>query len=373
MPVNTERVSQIPFPPIGGILDRYLIRGFLKILVLSLFCLTIIHVVIDFFDRIDNLMQAGSTLSTAFRYFLYKLPLVISRTLGFAVLFATLFSLGLLSRNQEITALRASGLSLHRISLSLLLFSVLISAFAFFWNESLVPIFTRKSQSIYKTEIKKTQPQSLVGTNDIWMRGEGSFVSVAHFDPRNNILEGISLYLLNRDFSLKGLIEAPWARWDGTRWEVRGGTEWTFLPDNRMIRQSVDTSLPLVETPEDFKLLAIEPEEFSFSELRKQIADLKAKGIDSKDYEVDLHAKMAIPLVSPLLVFLAIPFALKYSAAGGWALSFGFTMVISFAYWVILAFSISLGHSGALPSWAAAWTPNLILAMVGLFFSMTEQ
>ncbi|TMA07183.1 MAG: LptF/LptG family permease [Deltaproteobacteria bacterium] len=282
MHVNMERVSQIPFPPLGGILDRYLIRGFLRILVLSLFCLTVIYVVIDFFDRIDSLMQAGATLSTAFRYFFYKLPLVISRTLGFAVLFATLFSLGLLSRNEEITALRASGLSLHRITLSLLLFSLLISVFAFFWNESLVPIFTRKSQSIYKTEIKKTQPQSLVGTKDIWMRGEGSFVSVAHFDPRNNILEGVSLYLLNRDFSLKGLIEAPWARWDGARWEVRGGTEWTFLPDSRMIRQSVDTSLPLMETPEDFKLLAIEPEEFSFSELRKQITDLKAKGIDSK-------------------------------------------------------------------------------------------
>ena len=140
-----------------------------------------------------------------------------------------------------------------------------------------------------------------------------------------------------------------------------------------MIRQSVDTSLPLMETPEDFKLLAIEPEEFSFSELRKQITDLKAKGIDSKDYEVDLHAKVAIPLVSPLLVFLAIPFALKYSSAGGWALSFGFSMLIGFGYWVVLAFAISLGHSGALPSWAAAWIPNLILALVGLFFSAAEQ
>jgi lipopolysaccharide export system permease protein len=368
-----ERVRHIPFPQIGGISDRYLIRGFLRILALSLLCLTVIYLVIDFFDRIENFVQSGSTFWVSFRYFLYKLPLLISRVLGFAVLFATLFSLGLLSRNQEITALRSGGISLYRITLPLLLLSLLICVFTFFWNEALVPIFTRKSQYIYKTEIKKTQPKSLLGTKDIWLRGEDSFVSVSYFDSRKNILEGVSLYLLSRDFKLNSLIEAPLASWNGTSWQVRKGIQWLFDSDGQMIQQNVDTSLPLVETPEDLKLLALEPEEFSFAQLRKQIADLKAKGIDSQEYEVDLQAKMATPLVSPLLVLLAIPFALKYSSAGGWPLSFGFTLVLGFGYWIILAFSISLGHSGALPPLVAAWIPNIILALIALFFSTEEE
>ncbi len=368
-----ERVRHVPSLPMGGISDRYLIREFLRVLALSLLCLTFLYLVIDFFDRIDSLMQSGSGLWTSFRYFLYKLPLLISRVLGFAVLFAALFSIGLLSRNQEITALRASGLSLHRITLPLLLFSLVICVFTFFWNEALVPIFTRKSQTIYKTEIKRSQPKSLVGTKDIWLRGENSFISVSYFDSKKNVLEGVSLYLLGRDFSLSGLIEAPLARWNGTGWEAKKGTQWLFLSDGPEVQQKVDISLPLVETPQDLKLLALAPEEFSFSELRKQIADLQAKGIDSKEYEVDIQTKMAIPLISPLLVFLAIPFALKYSSAGGWALSFGFTLVLGFTYYVILAFGVSLGHSGALPSWIAAWIPNFILAMVGLFFSSAEE
>ena len=205
------------------------------------------------------------------------------------------------------------------------------------------------------------------------MRGKGAFISVDHFDTKRGVLEGVSIYLLDRDFSLRGLIEAPWARWNGTRWEVRGGTEWSFLSDGQMIQRKVDTSLPLLETPEDFKLLAREPEEFSFFDLQKQIADLKAKGIDATEYEVDLQVKMAIPLVSPLMILLAIPFALRHGSGGGMALSFGLTMLIGFGYWVVLAFATSLGHSGALPPWVAAWLANLILALVGLFFFTAEE
>lgn len=368
-----QKTGHITLPPLGGILDRYLIRGFMRIFAISLLCTIVLYLIVDFFDRIDNLLKAGTPLWISIKYFLYKLPLLTSRVFGFAALFSTLFSLGMLSRTKEITAIRSSGLSLRRISLPLLLLAFLICIFTFFWNEALVPIFTRKSQYIYKTEVKKKQLRSLVGTNDIWMRGEGTFINVDHFDTKKNVLEGVSIYLLNPDFSLRGLIEVPWARWNGTRWEARGGAEWLFLADGQMIRSKLDTSLPLLETPEDLRLFARKPDEFSFFELQKQIADLKEKGIDATEYEVDLQVKMALPLVSPLMVFLAIPFALRHGPRGGIALSFGLTMLIGFGYWSVLAFSISLGHSGALPPWVAAWLANLTLALVGLFFFTAEE
>ena len=364
-----EKTKLIALLPIGGILDRYLIRGFVKIFAVSLLCITTLYLIVDFFDRIDKLLQAGAPLWTSIRYFLYKLPLLMSRVFGFAALFSTLLSLGILSRSQEITAIRASGISLRRIALPLLVLSVLLSVFTFFWNEAMVPIFTRKAQQIYRTEIRKKQPQSLVGTKDIWIRGEGAFISINHFDTKRSILEGLSIYLLNPDFSLKGLIVVPWARWNGVRWEARSGTEWFFRPGGEMSQRQVDPSLPLSETPEDLKLLAREPDEFSFFDLRRQIADLKSKGIDTTSQEVDLQVKLALPLVIPLMVLLAIPFALRHGPVGGIALSFGLTMLIGFGYWFVLAFNVSLGHSGAIPASVAAWVPNLTLVLVGLFFS----
>lgn len=371
--MNLEKSNRAALLPIGGILDRYLARGFIKIYAISLLCTAVLYLIVDFFDKIDNLLQAGASLWTSIRYFLFKIPLLISRVFAFAALFSILFSLGMLSRTQEITAMRSSGVSLRRISLPLLLLSILICVFTFFWNEALVPIFTRKAQYIYKTEIKKKQPKNLVGTKDIWIRGEEAFISVDHFDTKKVVLEGVSVYLLNRDFTLKGMIEVPWARWNGTNWEAKGGTEWLFLPNGEMSQRQLNVSLPLVETPEDFKLLALGPEEFSFFDLRKQIADLKGKGFDTVQEEVDLQVKMALPLVSFLMVLLAIPFALRHGPGGGMALSFGLTMLIGFGYWFVLAFSVSLGHSGALPPLVAAWFPNLILLFVALFFSTTEE
>ncbi len=368
-----KKISSIKLLPTGTILDRYLIRGFLKIFLLSLLCAIGLYLIVDFFEKIDNLLKADAPLWTSVRYFLYKIPLLIAHVFGFATLFATLFSIGMLTRSHEITAMRSGGLSLHRISLPLLILALWIGLFAFFWNEALVPIFTRQAHYIYKTEVKKKQPKSLIGTRNIWIRGDASFISVDHFDAKQSVLKGISIFLLNRDFSLRALIEVPSARWTNSRWEAEGGTEWRFLSSGEMSQRKIETVLPLSQTPEDFKLLIRKPEEFSFFDLRRHIADLKEKGIDTTEFEVDLQIKLALPLVSPLMIFLGIPFALKHGQGGGIGLSFGLSMLIGFFYWLVLAFSVSLGHSGALPPWIAAWLPNLTLAMVGLFFFTGEE
>jgi lipopolysaccharide export system permease protein len=357
----------------GGILDRYIIGNFLKIVGVSLLCTTALYLIVDFFDRIDSLLKAGVPLGTAIRYFLYKLPLLMSRVFGFAVLFSTLFSIGMLSRSQEITAMRAAGLSVYRISLPLFVSALVVSALNFVWNEALVPAFTRESQYIFKVEVKKKEPKSLLGTKDMWIRSEEAFISVNRFDTSSSTLEGVTIFLLNRDFTLKGMIEVPSARWNGTRWQPSKAIQWVLLPNGGMDQRAGDVAIPLSETPADLKLLAREPEEFSFLDLKKQIADLQDKGIDATEQKVDLQVKMAIPFVSILMAVLAIPFAIRHSRSGGLTLSFGLTMLIGFGYWFLLAFSISLGHGGAIPAWTAAWLPNVTIAMVGLFFYSTAE
>jgi lipopolysaccharide export system permease protein len=344
----------------------------LRIFFLSLLWTTALFAIVEFFDRVSTFFDTGTSVGTVVRYFLFKIPLSISRIIGFATLFSTLFCLGTLARTQEITAMRSNGLSLQRISLPLLMLSLLICLLTFVWNEGLVPIFTQRAQTIYKTEVKQKKPQSLFGTQDIWMRGDGSFINVDHFDTKNSTLRGISIFMLNRDFTLKSLIEIPNAEWSDGRWKAQAGTEWSFLPEGRLVKQQVSTSPPIAETPDDLKLLARDPEEFSFFDLQKQITDMRGKGIDATAYEVDLQIKLALPFISPLMVLLAIPFALKRRMGGGLAFSFGVAMLIAFGYWVLSAFCFSLGHSNALSPALAAWIPNSIFAMIGLFFFTSE-
>ena len=111
--------GKVRFLPLFGILDRYLAQGFLRIFVISLVCITSLYLVVDFFDRISAFVDSGASMGTIIRYFVYKAPASISRVIGFATLFSALFCLGMLTRTQEITAMRSSGISVQRIALPL--------------------------------------------------------------------------------------------------------------------------------------------------------------------------------------------------------------------------------------------------------------
>ncbi|MGZ8423383.1 MAG: LPS export ABC transporter permease LptG [Candidatus Binatia bacterium] len=359
--------------PLGGILDRYISAGFLRVFGISLAVITGLYVTADFFERIGNLLESGAPVSTILRYFMFKAPLLISRVVGFATLFSTLFCLGLLARTQEITAIRSSGVSVQRIAWPLLVLALCLSGITFFWNETLVPIFSRNAEQIYRTEIRQKRQLSLFGTRDIWIRGDGSFINIDNFDPRTNTLDGVTVFTLNRDFSLRSLIEIPSARWSIRNWQTDGAVEWELQQDGKLARRDSIANIPITETPNDLKLLARDAEEYSFFDLQKQIGDMKTKGIDTTAIEVDLQGKLAIPVVSFLMVLLATPFAIKRQMSNNISLSFGIAMVIAFGYWVLTAFCISLGHSGAIPALPAAWIPNLIFSMIGLYFFTAEE
>ena len=114
-----------------------------------------------------------------------------------------------------------------------------------------MPIFTHNAQTIYKTEIKNKQQQSLLGTHDIWIRGDNSFINIENFDARANTLENVTVFLLNRDFSLRGLMEIPKARWTKEGWKTDAATEWSVSVDGTITPQESKTNPPISETPED--------------------------------------------------------------------------------------------------------------------------
>lgn len=363
----------ISFIPARRILDRYLIQAFVRIFAIALLIITSLYLAIDFFDGIEKFLGAGVSLGTIFKYFFYELPLVTSRVTGFATLFSTLLSLGLLARNQEIIAMRTSGMSLQRLSIPVVLAALAMSLISFLSDETLVPIFTRKAQYIYQVEVKKKNPQGLLGNKNIWIRDRNGFVSVEHFDSKKKVIDGLTIYIMNPDFTIQGLVEAEHAIWDGKGWETKEGREWFFLPDGQVTQKETSSHLPISLTPEDFSSFARDSETLSFMELRNLIKQLKEIGINTTEYDVDLQFKLALPLISPLIAFLAIPFALRQWVGGGMAASFVWTMMIGFSYWVVLSFTISLGHSGVLPPLVSAWLPNVILAMVGLYFFLREE
>ncbi len=360
----TRRLSA---PALGSALDIYLLRRFTGAFCATLLVVVLLHLMSDVFGRVDNLMGDGATLSNAVQFFLYRLPLLISRSIGFAVLFAAFLSLGALARQNELTAMGACGVSLRRIAVPLVLASLAISAATFVWNESAVPLATRQAKFVYDVQVRQAQPRSVFHDKQIWLRSGNAFIRADDFDTEAGRLRGLSIYRTTPRFTLAGLIESPAALWDGSRWVPEGGAEWRFLDDGTVERHSLGGKLPLTERPDEFRIFARSPTEFSYTELKERIRNLRRKGVDTVRDTVNLHTKVAVPLAIPITILMAMAIAVRPGRKDGIAVNLAFSVAIGFTYWVLLGFCVSLGRAGAIQPWVAAWLPNMVMGAAGLF------
>lgn len=347
------------------LLSRYLRREFLRLFFLSLTLFLFIALLIDFFDRLDYLIKYKSSGSTVFLYFLFKAPLFITQATPVAALTAALMSLASFSRNREIIALKACGVSQWQIARPLLLAAGILTVLLWGWNETVVPQAYRQSRHINLT-IKKRLPKSVFHENSFWYHGDKSFYHIEHFDARENTLSGITIYVIDEQFRVLSLIEASQASWRDGQWRFKDFQEKSLALDGA---PAETRSTPiLTETPEDFTLVNIEPEEFSSQQLRDYITDLQEKGVDATAYQVDLRLKGAMPFAIFAMTLLGIALAVPGARQLPLATAVGFALVAGFGYWLLLALTVSLGHSGAIPPLLAAWSANGVGILLGIFF-----
>jgi lipopolysaccharide export system permease protein len=361
-----NRASRSPF---AWIVSRYLVEEFVRILSLCLVAFIIVYLIADFSDRIDDFLKHKAPVGAIVRYFLVRIPLIVNQVLPIAVLAAMLLGLGGLSRNNEITAMRACGLSSAQIVLPLFVTCLVLSVSVFFWNENVVPYFASRAHYINTVEIKKREMQGLLGDQQLWAHGQDTFYNIQSFEPRDRSLIGITIYPINPEFHLKGLVEIPKANWDGEHWAFREGVERRFTAEGEIETTSLTPGvLNLREKPADLMAARRDAEEFSYRELRELVEGLRKKGLDTTEYNVDLHLKIAVPFICTVMGLISMPLGMRNLRGSSLANNIGIGLLIGASYWFVLALAVSLGHSGALPAVVAAWTANGIFAAIGLFF-----
>jgi lipopolysaccharide export system permease protein len=358
----------------GAVTSRYLVREFLALFVPIVLAFIIVYLIVDFFDRLDVLLKNHATPTAAMRYFLFKIPLIVTQILPPAVLAAMLLSLGMLSRHNEITALRASGVSLLQTATPLLVLAAVLSCGVLVWNETIVPYCTREYQYVNNIEIRKRPQRAILSDRDIWYHGADGFYNIEHIDPRRNTLYGVTLYRTDPSFALRSIVETPAVQWTGSGWESAGAVERTIGADGEISTTPLPPQQLLMhETLDDFLAVHRDPEELNYLALRQRIKDLSRKGIDASAYLVDLNLKLAVPFTTLVLACVAVPLAGRVQRHPSLAAIVGTGLATGFSYWVILALSNSLGQSGVLPPLVSAWTANgIFLLVAGALFLSSE-
>src|SRR2546425_1096838 len=252
------------------VVGRHLVREFLAAFALSLAAFVVISVTAEFFDRLDGFLRHDVASGAIVRYFVFKLPLVVTQVTPFAVLVGALVGLGLLARQNEFVALRACGVSVWQITTPLLVLAALISAGAFAWNETVVPYSAHRWHEIENLEIKRRGPASVFAGREIWFHGHAGFYNIDRVSPRKKTLWGLAVYQLDPDFRLARLIEAESAVWDGARWQLVGARTLEFAAEGVREQGAAPPGFAIPETLEDFRAVSVEPEELSYGMLRRQ-------------------------------------------------------------------------------------------------------
>ncbi len=350
------------------IVGRHLRREFLRTFALTLGAFIAIYVVVDFFDRFDSFLRHDATLGAVVRSFLYKLPLIITQVTPIAVLGGALVGLGLLGRQNEFVALRACGVSIWQIALPLVGAAAFVSVAVIAWNETVVPWSAHRWHEVENLEIKKRGLATVFAGREVWYHGRAGFYNIDRFGLRRSTLYGLTVYDMGPDFRPRRIVEAPSATWDGKQWQIVTPRTVEFGEDGVRSVAGTPPGFTLPETLEDFRVVAIEPEEFSYAMLRQQIDSLRLKGIDASESWVDLHLKLALPAASLIMMLVAIPLAARGTRVSSLAAGVGLGFVLGFGYFVLVAFARALGQGGTLPPLVAAWAANGVFLMLAGYY-----
>jgi lipopolysaccharide export system permease protein len=357
----------------SSVINRYVGGQFLVLFVPILASFVMLYIIIDLFDRLDILLKHQASVAAATRYFVFKVPLMLTQITPPAVITAALLAFGMLGRRNEVIALRASGVSLVQTAAPVVVLAIAISVGALIWNETVVPYCSRRFQYVNNVEIRKRAIRGVLSDRAIWYHGADGFYNIDYVDRARATVYDLTVYHLDEAFHLDSVVVVPRLQWLGNRWQASGAVEHRLDGDGTADIPIPSDAVSISETLDDFLEVQREPEELSYTALRQRIDELRRKGIDASHYLVDLYLKVALPFASAVLAIIAVPIAGRLRRHPSIAAIIGLGTAVGFGYWVLLGLATSLGQSGALPPLIAAWAANGIYLLLGVVLFLSTE
>ena len=349
------------------IINRYVSIELIKIFLIILFAVVSIFLAVDFFEKIDDFLEAGLPVKRFLLYTQYQIPMVISQITPVALLLSVLIVFGLMNKNNELIALRSSGVSSFYLLRPILGLSVIVTIGLFFLADVVVPLSASKANKIWLQEVRKKTVTTSRNKN-IWIKGNRSIAHIRYFNPADRTISGITLYFFDEQFRLHRRVDAARGAFEAKQWVFYDLMVQTFANSQDRTEydiQHFDSRVePLKYVPEELKKVVKKSEEMNFFEMLDYVRRVQAEGYDATNYIVDLYAKLAFPFVCIIMSLMAAGFAFRRRMREGIAISIAYGIGVIFLYWSLHSFSMSLGYGGRLPPLLAAWLANIVFSVL---------
>jgi len=372
---NGSRADRAPVALSSGswplLMDLYLLRRFFSYFAMLMLVFVFLFEAFTFFELLDDIARHRIAFMVVVDYFWFLTPYLLYQLAPLAALVAILVTLGVMSKNNEIVACKASGISLYRLAVPLLFAGLALAASMIVLDDTFLP-YANQRQDALRNQIKGKPPQTY-RQPERWIFGENSKIyNYDLFDPRQNLFGGLTVLEIDpTTFEVRRRVFASRARWSGSQklWVLESGwvREFSEGAIARYERFNVKDLPELTEPPSYFNREVLPAIQMSWPQLRRYIDDLHRAGFDVSALTVQWHRKLAFPLIAPISMLLAFPFAFLVGtrgAVGGVAVG----IAIGIVYWLGAELLAAMGGVGQLPTLLAGWSPDIVFSFLGLYF-----
>ena len=407
------------------LIDRYILKQILLTLVFSLITLSVIFIIVNFMDRMDNFIDAKVSVGMVIKYYLVSLPEILRILTPISILVSCLFTVGKLSNNNEITAIKSSGMGLYRLLAPISFLGLLFSASQYYFNGWIVPnaneererisqvyfnnqsrisisneafrdtpdrnvlinFYDANSKTAYNVTIENFVPNELMNFNKLTDLNENN-LSENNFSNLEKSTSDLPVKLLNR-------IVAKTMTWDETQkqWILRDVIMRNVISDfhsnniysssninsnsysnsNSNVRSGdkietkrfAELPIELKISPRQLETINKKTNEMSFTEQKEYILLLSAGGKDVRKMEIEYYSAQALPLANFIVILFAVSFA-SVRKRGGLAVQIAAAMVIAFSYLVFFQISKPIGLAMNLSPVIVGWSANIIFIICGI-------
>ncbi|HKI03656.1 MAG TPA: LPS export ABC transporter permease LptG [Thermoanaerobaculia bacterium] len=349
-----------------NLLDRYVLRLFSWVFMLVVLSGISLFIIFDLSENIDEILKNKVGMGLVLDYYKYLSLQMFYEIAPILVLVTTLLTFSLLARTNEITACKALGMSLYRISLPALAAALFITFFCGYLESSILPASNEKVAKLKDRIHGRETARTYRRADRQWLYGRGRYIyNYIHYDPQRASLQRLQVFDFDEQHRLTRRLYAEGARYIGDdAWVFTNGwarafggvdvTDYTRFEEPKIVRYP--------ETPDYFDSEIRPPEQMRYGELKEYIQELKESGQAVPELQVELQNKIALPVASLVMALVALPFAFRLGRQGA-LYGIGISIVLGIIFMGVFAFFSKLGEAGALPPVVAVWSPSAIFAL----------
>jgi len=358
------------------ILRRYVVASFLKTFSGGLAGFLAIRIFAHFLEKMNLFLGRETPVMVIAEYLALQIPAFLVEVLPISILLAALFTLGALSRYNELTAMVTAGIRPVKILAPILWFGFAMSVLSFGINEFLIPPIGLRSNYVYYQLIRgRTGNEYLHQTNVIYRGSNATDFMIGELDGEKGIATRFMVNQFNHNGTLICQVYAATATWNGSSWVLYNGVERRFRADKGNIFWEIGFRKRYSRytiTPPELASPAVTPLTMNIWELSKWIQKTQARGMSVRKELVRFHIKIASPLSCLIILLIGIPFGWNWGKSGK-MMGFAISLFIAFGYWGAIEAGRIMGEQGMLSPLPAAWFANVVFGVLAIYLMGKQQ